>query len=219
MLNRAKSAPREAVELLGELHPLVTQLGSADGWATLSAVSASLRVPRVNSRASLAAFLEAYYSHVLLPRELPAIWRAWHHAGHNELRELIALDQRLARQPLQPEWAAASRRVGRWQLERLRPLRDERVVQRYWQAVREGRAHAWHTLVYGLTLALYSLPLRQGLLSYARQTLRGCIQTAARPLRLTKAECQDLLERRCTGLPRQLEAIMAAETGSSPLKN
>ena len=43
-----------------------------------------------------------------------------------------------------------------------RPLRDQRLVQRYLTAVEQGEAQGWHTLVYGLTLAVYSLPLRQG---------------------------------------------------------
>jgi urease accessory protein UreF len=217
MLNRAKTASQEAVELLGELHPLMAQLGSADGLVTLSAAASSLRLPRVDSLAALSAFLETYLAQILLPLELPAICRAFHHAHRNEARELIALDRELAGQLLPPELATASRRVGRGQLERLRPLRDERVVQRYLKAAREERACAWHTLVYGLTLALYSLPVRQGLMNYARQTLRGFIQAAARPLRLTKTECQGLLEGLCAGLPRQLEAIVAAGTVSPRL--
>jgi hypothetical protein len=50
-------------------------------------------------------------------------------------------------------------------------LRDERLVQRYLSAVEFGQANGWHTVVYGITLAMYSLPLRQGLLHYAQQTL------------------------------------------------
>ena len=43
-------------------------------------------------------------------------------------------------------------------------------------------ANAWHTLVYGVTLALYSIPLRQGLLGYGYQTMRGFIYfRATRP--------------------------------------
>ena len=61
-------------------------------------------------------------------------------------------------------------------------MRDQRVVQRYLQAVEGGQANGWHTLVYGLTLAVYSLPLRQGLLGYAHQTTRGFIYSAARML-------------------------------------
>ncbi len=36
-----------------------------------------------------------------------------------------------------------------------------------------GQAHGWHTLVYGIMLAVYSWPLRQGLMHYARETMGG----------------------------------------------
>ena len=55
-------------------------------------------------------------------------------------------------------------------------------------------AHGWHTLVYGMTLVLYSLPLRQGLLGYAQQTTRGFIQAAARGLQLKESECRELFD-------------------------
>ncbi len=60
--------------------------------------------------------------------------------------------------------------------------------KRYLAAVESGEAHGWHTLVYGLTLAVYSLPLRQGLLGYAQQTTRGFIQAAARSLELSETD-------------------------------
>jgi urease accessory protein UreF len=85
------------------------------------------------------------------------------------------------------------------------------VVRRYLQAVEEGRAQAWHTLVYGLTLAIYSLPLRQGLLNYARQTLRGFIQAAAKPLQFSAADCRVILEDVSADLAFQLEAMLARE--------
>jgi urease accessory protein UreF len=208
-----QKANHDATELLGELHPFTAQLGSADGLVTLSAVSASLRLPRVESLASLARFLDAYRAQVLLVHEWPAICRACHHAARHQARELVALDQALARTHALQPFAAASWRVGRSQLEKLRPLRDERVVQRYRVAVEEGRAHGWHILVFGLTVALYSLPLRQALLTYAHQTLNGFIGSAAGPLRLTKAECQELLEQVCAGLPKALEDILSGSRG------
>ncbi len=215
MLNQTNNEPREAFELLGEFHPLVEQLGQADGLVSLGAVSRSLRLPRVNSLPALRAFLKAYHAQIILSVELPAICRACYLASRSRVRELITLDHELARQPLLQVFATASQRIGRGQLERLRPLRDERVVQRYLQAVREGRAHAWHTLVYGLTLALYSLPVRQGLMSYASRTLRGFIQAAARPLQLKNGEGQELLRKLCVDLPQQLESLVAAEGGKT----
>ena len=103
--------------------------------------------------------------------ELPAIAEACGHALRRELRELVAQDQRLTSQIGLTPFASPSRRTGRLQLARLRPLRDERIVRRYLAAVESGQADGWHTVVYGLTLALYSLPLRQGLLHYAQETL------------------------------------------------
>jgi urease accessory protein UreF len=208
LLDESNSEPQEAIGLLGECHPLLEQLGSADGLFTLSGVAATLRLPKVDSLAALARFLEAYQSEVLLTLDLPAIYRAHHHACHNQARELVALDLEMALQGAYRDFASASRRVGRSQLRRLRPLRGERIVQRYLQAVEQERAQAWHTLVYGLTLAIYSLPVRQGLFHYARQTLRGFIQAAARPLRLSAAECSALLEKLCAALPGRVETIL-----------
>ena len=82
-------------------------------------------------------------------------------------------------------------------------------VQRYLNAVEAGQAQGWHTLVYGLTLAVYSLPARQGLLHYARQTLFGFIYAAARPLQLGEADCRLLLEELCAALPKELASLLA----------
>src|SRR6185436_12829880 len=104
----------------------------------------------------------------------------------HEVRELAQFDRQLADEPALKPFAEASRRVGQTELLRLRPLRDERIVRRYLEAVERGEASAWHTLVYGLTLALYSMPLRQGLLGYGFQTSRGFIYAAATPLQLSE---------------------------------
>ncbi len=117
------------------------------------------------------AFLEEYATQLLIPVELPAIAEACGHALRQEHRELVAQDQSLSLRIGVNPMASASRRIGRFQLARLRPLRDERVVRRYADSVEAGNAEGWHTLVYGISMALYSLPLRQGLLHYARETL------------------------------------------------
>ena len=88
-------------------------------------------------------------------------------------------------------------------------MRDQRVVQRYLQAVESDQADGWHTLVYGLTLAVYSLPLRQGLLGYGYQTTRGFIYAAARPLQLSEMNCRALLEELCANLPLAVEELIA----------
>jgi len=193
------------------------QLGSADGLVTLDAASSLLRITPVHDMKSLRRFLQEYQSRVLLAFELPAIQSAHKHAEHNELRELIAFDRQLAGEPALLEFAHASRRVGQAQLQKLRPLRDQRFVQRYLHAVENGQANAWHTLVYGLTLALYSLPVRQGLVGYAHQTTRGFIYSAAYTLELSERTCRALFDDLCSGLPAAIEKILPPAITICPL--
>ena len=209
MVNRTQLALNDAVEWLGDWHPLAEQLGGADGLAALGAVTAELRLSPVHNLPSLRQFLWSYQSQILVPLELPTIQRAHAHAGRREVRELVALDQEMAREPgLQP-FASASRRVGRSQLQKLRPLRDERLVQRYLRAVENGEAHGWHTLVFGVTLAVYSLPLRQGLLNYAHHTTRGFIYAAMRTLRLSAPQQRALFSGLCADLPRAVDGVLS----------
>lgn len=206
MLKGRPLALTDATDWLGDWHPLAEQLGSADGLVELGSVSSLLRLPPVHNIPSLHKFLGQYQLCILLPLELPAIESAHGHASRNELRELIALDQELAAEAVLQNFAAPSRRVGQAQLQKLRPLRDQRVVQRYLNAVESGEAHGWHTLVYGLTLAVYSLPLRQGLLGYAHQTIRGFIYSAARMLDLSERACRQLFDELCADLPLAIES-------------
>lgn len=194
------SLTQDPAEWLGNAHPLVAQLGTADGLASMHALAGSLTVKPITSLAALREFLRAYHERILLPHELPAIQTAFNHSSRNEVRELIAFDQQLANEPMLRDFANASQRIGRDQLQKLRPLRDERMVQRYLTAVESGQAHGWHTLVYGMTLVLYSLPLRQGLLGYAHQTTRGFIHAAARGLKLKESECRELFDEVCEGI-------------------
>lgn len=199
---------RDAAEWLGDAHPLVQQLGSADGLASLDALVETLAARPVNDLGSLRDFLLGYHERVLLPHELPAIRAAFNLACRNEIRELIAFDKQLSNEASLRNFAAASRRVGMAQLQKLRPLRDERGAQRYLAAVEAGDAHGWHTVVYGLTLMVYSLPLRQGLIGYALQTTRGFIHAKARSIDATEAECRALFDERAEALPAAVDQLV-----------
>ncbi|HWH70590.1 MAG TPA: urease accessory UreF family protein [Candidatus Sulfotelmatobacter sp.] len=198
----------DAADWLGDWHPLAEQLGSADGLVTLGTISSLLQLPPVQDLVTLRHFLFHYQKQILQPMELPAIQAAYNHCHCNELRELVALDQQLANEPILRDFASASRRVGQSQLQKLRPLRDQRMVQRYLHAVETGQAHGWHTLVYGLTLEIYSLPLRQGLLGYAHQVIRGFIYSAAPMLKLSERDCRELFDELCADLPAAIEDLL-----------
>jgi hypothetical protein len=168
---------------------------------------------RMTDFSALQNFLNAYLAEILLPLELPAVAEACGRVRRGQLRELIALDRQIAGEKRLAPFASASRKIGVLQLQRLRPLRDERTVRRYLSAVESGEADGWHTLVYGLTLAVYSFPLRQGLLHYARETLGGLMRTASTPELSADARCGELLTDMFCGLPAAIEPAVAAAHG------
>jgi urease accessory protein UreF len=204
---------RESMTTEAELLPehfsaLLRQIGSPEDFPDL----VFPRIPEggIRDLQGLREFLEGYQKQMIVPVEMPAIARAHYHAARGHARELLALDQKIGGEPLPPPLASASRRIGRAQLERLRPLRDERTVQRYLAAVEGGQAHGWHTVVYGLTLAVYSWPLRHGLLTYARETLWGLGQAASRPAGLPEAVCRDTLHSLFLMIPAAIEQTLAS---------
>lgn len=193
----------------GDLAALAGRLGEA-GLLALAGEPASLRWSgQVRDRASLQVFLEAYRDQVLLPRELPWILRAWRCAERYQLRELVELDQQLAGETWWNELAVASRHVGRSQLRTLKPLRDLRLLQRYRNAVEEGRAQGWHVVVYGLVLCAYSIPLRPGLMSYSVQTLGSFVDSAGAALRLTLTESETLRDTLALPLSAGVNRLLA----------
>jgi urease accessory protein UreF len=210
MLSQFQTAPAIEAELHGDLTPFLEQLGSPDGLAALAGAGASLAALTISPAAGLRSFLAEYHARILQPLELPAIQRAFVHGERNELRELIAFDQSLASEMSLKDFSSASRVIGVGQLQRLRPLRDQRLARRYLAAVENGQAHGWHTLVYGLTLAIYSLPLRPGLIGYAQRATRGFIRSAARSLRLSEADSESLEREFSACLPAAVEPLLRA---------
>ena len=208
MVIGTKIAPSSPAELLGDPHPLLEQLGVPEELAMTSPMAHAIEFRRVSDLPSLRRFLDTYRTEILVPIELPAIASAFHHASCGEVRELIALDERVAKEQAVRQFAAASCRVGQRQLSKLRPMRDQRVVQRYLAAIDGGKASGWHTVVYGVSLAMFSLPLRQGLHNYFEQTTHGFIQSAARSLRLRESDCEALFAAQSPEMPHAISSVL-----------
>lgn len=208
MIAGTNIAPSSPAELLGDPHPLLEQLGSTEDLAITGAVAHAIEFHRVSDLPSLRQFLDAYRTEVLVPIELPAIVSAYQYAARGETAELIALDERLAAERVVRRFALASCRVGQRQLSKLRPMRDQRLVQRYLAAIEEGKARGWHTLVYGVSLAMFSLPLRQGLQNYTEQTIRGFVSSAAASLHLAEGQCDILLAAQSSEVPRAIASAL-----------
>jgi urease accessory protein UreF len=207
-----KIAQPAPAELIGDAHPLLEQLGVTDAVALASDAAAAFQFRNVRDLASLRTFLDAYRQQILVPIEMPSIVAAHAHATRGEVRELVALDARLATEKTLREFAIASCRVGQRQLSKLRALRDERVVQRYLAAIESGDARGWHTLVYGIALAVYSMPVRQGLQHYAEHTVRGFVGSAARALRLSEVAIEEVVAEQSAHVPPAIELAVAPQS-------
>ena len=208
------SLPVAAARLVGDPHPLCRQLAAPTSPSAF--LSAEVAVPAaVRDLPSLRGFLTWYRTELLVPLEMPAIRRAFDHASRHEVRELLELDRCLKDETRLGRFAEASRAVGRAQLWRLLPMRDQRLVRRYWHALEEGRANGWHMLIYGVVLSVFSLPLRQGLLNYGQQTLAGFVRSAEQTLRLPGDECEALLAGECETVRTATERVLGP--GRTPL--
>jgi len=138
----------------------------------------AMMTTRVTSREALEHRLLTYARETLAREEWPAVLRAWQLAKVGHMRDLVAFDRDWAATARRLGFAEASRAAGRRQLNRLQGLRHERRISRYRAAIEDGRADGWHPLVFGVFLAVYHLPIRQGLIQYGMRSL-GLLADAA----------------------------------------
>jgi urease accessory protein UreF len=209
MSSQSNGIPRHGSGLAGDPRALAGQLGSAEGINAFGQVLAAQLANDVRDLESLRSFLRNYVTRIVVAVELPAVQRAFEHTSKYEIRELIALDCQLVLPQVPEAFAEASRRVGRSQLRRLRPLLDDRRVQRYWRAVEARQSPAWHTVVYGLTMAVFSFPLRQALVNYGHQTIRGFVDSAGIRLVLKSDDCDRLCTDMTADLRPAVDALLA----------
>jgi len=175
------------------------ELEPVPGWPVALANATSV--------SALREAVDRHAEHVICAREWPVVLQAWQLAREGRVRELLELDAAWGRDMARAEFAGASFRVGRRQLGKLRGLRDERVIRRYLDAIEAGEARGWHPVVYGVVLAIYHLPLRQGLMHFASRTLAGWVRLAEHRHRLPASECQALLDAICSQLPGRLPQL------------
>jgi urease accessory protein UreF len=190
----------------GDAASLAAQVGTPDFLGLIHPAAAA----QVQSSVSLQGFVDHYLSTVLAREEWPLICQAYELASRGQVRELIELDATWTTHFAKRPGANASVRVGQRQLGKLRPLRDNRMVQRYLAAIESGNAVGWHTIVYAITLAVFQLPLRQGLIHYAVQTLTGFVNPLPATPLLTEGQKESILAQAENSLPAVLRLILPA---------
>ena len=172
-----KHEATRGLEWKGDISALVTRIGEPLGGDEAASPQGE-GLAALQTTEQLREWLTAYCRQRLCSHELPAVLQAWDFARREFGRELVDLDQQWTLTHGNQSFAEASFRVGRRQLVKLRPMRDQRAIQKYAAAVESGKAKGWHVIVYGLALAAYSIPLRQGLVHFAQETLDGFVRSS-----------------------------------------
>ena len=212
MLEQPQQPERSALSEAADLRALEEQLGSPDEATAINSAAFASSLTNIRTLDQLREFLTQFQNKTIAQEELPTILRAYNHARRNEGREISALDRSLKESFSNEALANASERVGRNQLRKMRGLKTERVVTRYWDAVYKKEAHGWHTIVFGVVLAVYSIPLRQGLNHYGQQTIRGFVEAGATSLRLRAPEMNALETSLLADMPAIVERTLQSET-------
>ena len=184
----------------GRLSTLVEQLGIPENPRNWLPMTRELSAGKV-----LAELREGLIQNT----EWPAILQAAELTRRGYHRELLQLDQRFGRD-LSPALAKASCCVGRHQLARLRALRDQKIIQRYLDAIEIGQARGWNPIVYGVVLAVFGIPLRQGLIHYATALL----QNYAEQIAVNPTEAQRLLDESVLMLPESANQMLDSQPKS-----
>lgn len=174
------AAERAVDGFFGDLDRLVSTVGLEGGLLAEGEGLEVLATKNVSDVASLRRFLDAYLELLMEPIELPTITRAAEYTRQGGFNELMTLDRELRQCRALAGFSEASQWIGQCHARSMRGMKDHRAVWRYCDAIRKREAKGWHTVVYGVVLAAYSIPLRQGLQNYCLQTLGGFVDAAAR---------------------------------------
>ena len=172
-----------------------------------------LDIEGVTDLRGLRLFLERYEREILRPIELPAVQSAYWFANRGQFRELLELDAELSANDLLMPFARASLSVGREQLRLLKPMYDQRMIQRFRKCVVAGEARGWNPIVFGMFLSIHSMPVREGLLQFGRQIWSGIVNGVQESCDLSDEECNALLGETIDRLPDWIEEVIAQSTG------
>ncbi|MSU31872.1 MAG: hypothetical protein EXS25_04265 [Pedosphaera sp.] len=205
-------------QMSAEFNPVTAQRSdpNSDSVSSLSTIVEQLGIPENPrswapvTRGILAGKVLAELREGLIQNtEWPAILQAAELTRRGYHRELLQLDQRFGRD-LSPSLAKASCCVGRHQLGRLRALRDQKIIQCYLDAIETGQARGWNPIVFGVVLAVFGIPLRQGLVHYATALLRNHAEQIA----VNPAEAQRLLDESVRMLPESANKVLDSQPKS-----
>ena len=167
-----------------------------------------LEIETVTSLRELRVFLARYEKEIFCDIELPAVHSAYWFANRGQFKELLSLDAELTANPTLQLFSEESLYVGRQHLRMLKPMYDQRMLQRFRKCVINGDAKGWNPIVFGMFLSIHSVPVREGLLQFGRQTWSGFINGIREQRDLPELECSLLLKEHMDRLPTWIENVV-----------
>ena len=170
-------------------------------------------IEAVSDLRGLRLFLDRYERDILRPIELPAVLSAYWFANRGQFRELLELDARLSANASLMPFAEASLLVGREQLRLLKPMYDQRMVQRFRKCVVAGEARGWNPIGFGIFLSIHSVPVREGLVQFGTQLWSGMVNGAREGCLLPDGGCTELLGEYLDRLPGWIEEVVTHSMG------
>ena len=171
-------------------------------------------IEAVSDLRGLRLFLDRYERDILRPIELPAVLSAYWFANRGQFLELLELDAELSANASLMPFAEASLSVGREHLRLLKPMYDQRMVQRFRKCVVAGEARGWNPVVFGIFLSIHSVPVREGLVQFGTQLWSGFVNGAQKSCRLPDGECTELLGDYLDRLPGRIEEVITHSMGA-----
>jgi urease accessory protein len=161
------------------------------GYAHSYGLEQAVRFGLVHDAESMTHYLEQHLWPMLIHFELPVVRFAREAALNDDDAALIALDACVDAAKTARECREASRATGRQRLHAFCDTGASPILTRFAHAVEEGRAHAHHTVVYGIGLA--TLPRQALLTSWAFQSLSAACLSAPKLLRIGQNAAQRVL--------------------------
>ncbi|MDP6084369.1 MAG: urease accessory UreF family protein [Verrucomicrobiota bacterium] len=190
--------------------PLMRDTPSSDNTG-----SQPFDIEAVSDLRGLRLFLDRYEREILRPIELPAVLAAYWFANRGQFRELLELDAELSANVSLMPFAQASLSVGREHLRLLKPMYDQRMVQRFRKCVVAGEARGWNPIVFGMFLSIHSVPVREGLVQFGAKLWSGLVNGARKNCHLREGECTELLGEYLDRLPGWIEEVVTRSTGEA----
>ena len=174
-----------------------------------------LEIETVTNLREFRVFLARYEKEIFCDIELPAVHSAYWFSNRGQFKELLSLDAKLTASPSLELFSEESLHVGREHLRMLQPMYDQRMVQRFRKCVINGEAKGWNPIVFGMFLSIHSIPVREGLLQFGRQTWSGFINGIREQRGFPESECSQLLKKYMDRLPSWIETVVV-ESNCTP---